>query len=125
MLTQAFRRTARDWSRLSAGLLVVATIAAATPGPALSADLGTYAASPPPAYGVACESAAANEFRSVWLGHFTGGYSQYSGPGGTILLDWRDQKLCFPSRRTCDRWISRMRHDFHHPEGYYTCLTIR
>ncbi len=75
--------------------------------------------------GVDCKSPLTQTFPRVWLGHFSGGYSHYTGPGGTILLDWRDEKLCFPTRRSCDRWVQGLRSDYHHPEGYFTCLTIR
>ncbi|WP_158811926.1 hypothetical protein [Beijerinckia sp. L45] len=93
--------------------------------PVSAADLGSYVRPPVATYGVACEGPEVQTFPSVYLGHFAGGASQYSGPGGSIFLDWRDEKLCFPSRRTCNRWVSSMRRDFHHPEGDYTCLTIR
>ena len=92
--------------------------------PAAAADLG-FGAPLTPVDGVGCDAPEVQGFPGVWLGHFTGGASAYSGPGGSILLDWRDERLCFPSRRSCDRWIAGMRRDFHHPEGSYTCLTIR
>lgn len=78
-----------------------------------------------PAQGVDCEGDVVKTFDSVWLGHFTGGYSHSLGPGEPIVLDWRDEKLCFPSKRACDRHMSVMRRQFHRPEGYFTCLTIR
>lgn len=90
---------------------------------AAAADLDTGATEA--IAGVPCESAEANAFPSVWLGHFQGGYSHYLGPGQSIVLDWRDERLCFPSQRTCRRYIAEMRHDFHRPEGYFTCLPIR
>ena len=80
---------------------------------------------PQASYGVSCDAPEVQSFPTVLLGHFTGGASAYAGPGSSILLDWRDEKLCFPSRKSCDRWIGGMRRDFHHPEGDYTCLTIR
>lgn len=85
--------------------------------------LGAYRTSPTD--GVPCEAPEVQTFRSVWLGHFTGGYSHYLGPGESIVLDWRDEKLCFPSRGTCNRHVAVMRRDFHRPEGYFTCLPIR
>jgi hypothetical protein len=91
---------------------------------ASAADLGVLRA-PIASNGVACESAEAQAFDSVWLGHFTGGYSHRLGAGLPIVLDWRDEKLCFSSRRSCDRYMNVMRRDFHHPEGYFTCLPIR
>lgn len=93
--------------------------------PVRAADLDVYMRPPLATYGVACEGPEVQSFPSVYLGHFTGGASQYSGTAGSILLDWHDEKLCFPTRRMCDRWVASMRRDFHHPEGYYTCLTIR
>lgn len=61
---------------------------------------------------------------SVWLGHFSGGRPYVDGYGVT-LVDWRDEKLCFSSRRACQTWIAVMRRAFHHPEGYWTCLVLR
>ena len=84
------------------------------PGPDLSFDRG-----------VACDDPAVQGFPTVILGHFTGGYSHYVGEGGPIVLDWRDEKLCFPSNRSCNHYISEMRRDFHRPEGYFTCLPLR
>ena len=78
-----------------------------------------------PLVGVPCESPEVTVFPSVWLGHFSGGSSYYPGPGQSIVLDWRDEKLCFPTRGSCGRFIAAMRRDFHRPEGYFTCLPIR
>ena len=104
------------------GAVVLAASMAACP----AADLGGSSRFPvPPADGVPCESPEAKAFDSVWLGHFSGGYSHYIGVGGPIVLDWRDEKLCFPSRRTYDHYMTTMRRDFHRPEGYFTCLVIR
>ena len=82
-----------------------------------------FTATPPE--GLPCEAPAVRAFPSVWLGHFSGGYSHYAGPGSAIVLDWRDEKLCFPGRRACDHYIAEMRRDYHRPEGEYTCLPIR
>ena len=78
-----------------------------------------------PEVGVPCDSPVTQSFPAVWLGHFSGGYSHYLGPGSAIVLDWRDEKLCFPSDRSCNAYIKRMRRDFNRPEGYFTCLPIR
>ncbi len=102
-----------------AGLLV--SLAVAGPQPVAAADLDAVSAT----QGVGCDAPEVQSFSGVWRGHFTGGASAYPGPGSSVFLDWRDEKLCFPSRRSCDRWIGAMRRDFHHPEGYYTCLAIR
>lgn len=109
--------------RLRRVLVALALFSGGMPAGAADLDLG---ARPPLAReGVSCDAPEVQAFPDVWRGHFTGGASAYSGVGGSILLDWRDEKLCFPSRRSCDRWVSGMRRDFHHPEGYYTCLIIR
>jgi hypothetical protein len=112
------------WSRtaLIAGALVLA--GGATAGAADLVVPGVSAADVP-TVGVACEAPVVQAFPSVWLGHFTGGYSHYLGEGGPIVLDWRDEKLCFPSHASCNRYIAAMRRDFHRPEGYFTCLPIR
>ena len=101
----------------------------ATGGAALAADYDgstgyrPFTAAPPE--GLPCQDPAVRAFPSVWLGHFSGGYSHYAGPGSAIVLDWRDEKLCFPGRRACDHYIQEMRRDYHRPEGEYTCLPIR
>ncbi|VVB49654.1 hypothetical protein RHCH11_RHCH11_03872 [Beijerinckiaceae bacterium RH CH11] len=98
--------------------------AAAFAGPAVAADLG-LARAPLAVEGLPCEAPAVQAFDSVWLGHFSGGYSHYLGPGEAIVLDWRDEKLCFQTKASCDRYMRVMRRDFHRPEGYFTCLPIR
>lgn len=69
-------------------------------------------------------TAAILPWRSVWLGHFSGGRPYPAGDGVT-LIDWRDEKFCFPSRRACNRWIAELRRAYHDPEGYWTCLVLR
>ena len=61
---------------------------------------------------------------SVWLGHFSGG-RPYKDAFGLTLVDWLDEKVCFPSRRACNAWVSRLRRAYRHPEGYWTCLFLR
>ena len=97
----------------------------ATAVPARAADLDAGVVRSVPTTGVDCRGPEVTSFPSIWLGHFTGGETAYTGPGGAVILDWRDEKLCFPSRRSCDRWIAGLRRDYHRPEGYFTCLTIR
>src|SRR5438105_3559943 len=63
-------------------------------------------------------------WRSVWLGHFSGG-RPYKDVTGLTLVDWLDEKVCFPSRRPCQDWIARLRRAYHRPEGYWTCLLLR
>jgi hypothetical protein len=78
-----------------------------------------------PSAGVDCDGDEVKAFGSVWLGHFSGGYSHRLAPGLPLVLDWRDEKLCFPSRGSCDRYIRVMRRQFHRPEGDFTCLPLR
>ena len=106
-------------------MLVAALVLLGGTVPAGAADLGLTVTPPLVSEGVSCDAPEVQGFPDVWLGHFAGGASAYSGAGGSILLDWRDEKLCFPGRRSCDRWVGRMRQEFHHPEGDYTCLAIR
>ena len=110
--------------RLIAGL--GAALLSAAVLPATAADIG---AEPPaldlPGEGVPCGAPVVRSFPSVWQGRFQGGYSHYVGEGGPVVLDWRDERLCFPDRGSCRRHIADMRRDFHKPEGYFTCLPIR
>jgi hypothetical protein len=69
-------------------------------------------------------TAAELPWRSVWLGHFSGG-RPYSDGTGQTLIDWRDEKFCFPERRQCQDWVHELRHAYHRPEGYWTCLLLR
>ncbi len=61
---------------------------------------------------------------SIWLGHFSGGRHFEDGNGQT-LVDWRDDKLCFPSRQTCQAWIAGLRRANRRPKGFWTCLLLR
>ncbi|MGQ0446337.1 MAG: hypothetical protein ACT4O2_14740 [Beijerinckiaceae bacterium] len=90
---------------------------------------------PPAAVGVACQvgapfwappAATAEElpWASVWLGHFSGG-RQFENLNGQTFVDWRDDKVCFPSRQECMAWIALLRRAYHHPEGFWTCLLLR
>ncbi len=69
-------------------------------------------------------TAAELPWHSVWLGHFSGG-RPYSDGYGHTLIDWRDEKFCFPERRECQAWVRELRQDYHRPEGYWTCLLLR
>jgi hypothetical protein len=60
---------------------------------------------------------------SVWLRHFSGGRPVPTAYG--TVLDWRDEKLCFPDRASCNAWIRPLRRDYSRPEGYWTCMPIR
>ena len=112
-------------TRVLRPLAVVALLVAASV-PAHAADLGIgLPPGPLVSDGVPCGAPVVQTFDSVWQGHFSGGYSHYLGTGESIVLDWRDEKLCFASRRSCDRYVHAMRRDFHRPEGYFTCLSIR
>ena len=61
---------------------------------------------------------------SVWLGHFSGG-RRFGGGNGQTFVDWRDEKVCFPSRQTCLAWIAGLRRAYRRPEGFWTCLLLR
>ena len=78
-----------------------------------------------PVEGVACGDPVVRSFPSVWQGRFQGGFSHYVGEGGPVVVDWRQERLCFPDRGSCRHYIADMRRDFHRPEGYFTCLPIR
>jgi hypothetical protein len=64
------------------------------------------------------------EWRSVWLGHFSGGARAFSADGRSGLA-WRDEYACFPSRASCEAWQKSMRREFHAAEGYRSCVFIR
>jgi hypothetical protein len=61
---------------------------------------------------------------SVWLGHFSGG-RRFADGWGRTFIDWRDEKLCFPSRQKCQAWVAGLRHSYRRPEGFWTCLQLR
>jgi hypothetical protein len=69
-------------------------------------------------------TAAILPWRSVWLGHFSGG-RPYAGGNGQTLVDWRDEKFCFPARQQCQAFVRGLRRAYHRPEGYWTCLLLR
>ncbi len=71
------------------------------------------------------ETADEMPWRSVWLGHFSGGRPYEDSNFGTTLIDWLDLKLCFPTRRMCEAWVNGLRRVYHRPEGYWTCLLLR
>jgi len=104
-----------------------AGLASGTPSPAAGGD--------PASFGVACSigapiwspplvTAEDLPWASVWLGHFSGGRHFEDGSGQT-LIDWRDDKLWFPSRQKCQAWIAGLRRAYRHPEGFWTCLLLR
>jgi hypothetical protein len=64
-------------------------------------------------------------WRSVWLGHFSGGRPYKDAYFGLTLIDWLDVKICFPARRACEAWVKGLRHAYNRPEGYWTCLLLR
>ncbi|MCI0598459.1 MAG: hypothetical protein L0Y60_02900 [Beijerinckiaceae bacterium] len=69
-------------------------------------------------------TAAELPWPSVWLGHFSGG-RHFTNAYGVTLVDWRDEKVCFPTQRECLAWIAGLRHAYHRPEGFWTCLVLR
>lgn len=106
--------------------LGAALLFGATALPATAADIrAEQPVLDPPSEGVPCGAPVVRSFSAVWQGHFQGGYSHYVGVGGPIVLDWREERLCFPDQGSCRRYIADMRRDFHRPEGYFTCLPIR
>ncbi len=74
--------------------------------------------------GIACD-ASLLPWRSVWLGHFSGGSATYVSGAPAASVTWQDQKLCFPSRRECMAWQRAERGQFSGVEGYWTCLLLR
>jgi hypothetical protein len=128
----------RGWP-LAAGLLFIAAFFSYC-GAGHAADWASGTA-PPAAgedrasFGVACSigapiwsppvvTAEDLPWASVWLGHFSGGRHFESGNGQTFI-DWRDDKLCFPSRQKCQAWIADLRRAYRRPEGFWTCLLLR
>jgi len=95
---------------------------------AQAADLDALTLSAPAAAGVPCVfedwgPVIALPWPSVWLGHFSGGRFVPTAYGSA--LNWQDEKVCFPSKASCARWIGQQRHAYHNPEGFWTCLPIR
>jgi hypothetical protein len=98
-----------------------------TPSQAAYSDLSVYGAGVS-ADGVSCVfedggPVISLPWQNVWLGHFSGG--RYTRTTEASFLDWKNENVCFPSRASCNRWISANRRAFHQPEGYWTCLPIR
>jgi hypothetical protein len=69
-------------------------------------------------------TAASLPWRSVWLGHFSGG-RPYSDGFGRIYIDWRDEKVCFASEAACRAWLRELRKHYSDPEGWVTCMLLR
>ncbi len=74
--------------------------------------------------GIGCD-ASLLPWRSVWLGHFSGGLASYVPGAPAASVTWHDQKLCFPSRRECMQWQRAERRQFGGVQGYWTCLLLR
>ncbi|WP_036258757.1 hypothetical protein [Methylocapsa aurea] len=112
---------------LSAAILSFASLSLASRADAASgaelADFGVACSigAPPWAPPITAETLP---WRSVWFGHFSGG-RPFAGPYGQALVDWRDEKVCFPTRASCRAWIHELRRAYHRPEGYWTCLLLR
>ncbi|MGP8232912.1 MAG: hypothetical protein ACLQL2_09640 [Methylovirgula sp.] len=80
----------------------------------------------PPIFGdgIACD-ARLLPWRSVWYGHFSGGIARYAPNSPSALVDWHDDKLCFPSRRECLHWQRAERRLYHEIKGDWACLPLR
>jgi hypothetical protein len=123
----------RGW-RLALGLFIAAILSVCGVCHAAGSASGTAppaAGADPASFGVTCSIAArvwapAEDlpWASVWLGHFSGGRG-FEGGSGQIFIDWRDDKLCFPSRQKCQAWIAGLRRAYRRPEGFWTCLLLR
>jgi len=74
--------------------------------------------------GIACD-ARLLPWPSVWYGHFSGGNATYIPNSPAAQVDWRDEKLCFPSRRDCLRWQHALRRAYSGIHGDWTCLLLR
>jgi hypothetical protein len=74
--------------------------------------------------GIACD-ASLLPWRSVWYGHFSGGNATYVSNSPAALVDWQDEKLCFPSRHACLRWQRAERRRYSGIYGDWTCLPLR
>ncbi len=112
-------------------LLVAAVAALSSAHPSLAAEpsfipwpAGVPCSAGAPFWAPPLPTAGDLPWRSVWLGHFSGG-RPYLDCCGVKLVDWRDEKVCFPARRACQVWIKEMRRHYHQPEGYWTCLILR
>jgi len=114
---------------MKATLAATAMVLAGLSAPAQAADLGpAVVMAPVPAEGVPCVFEESGPdivlpWSSVWLGHFSGGRFVNTSTGAA--LDWHDDKMCFPTRASCNRWVHDQSRYFHRPEGYTTCLMIR
>jgi hypothetical protein len=137
------RKSCCDWPAprwpSAAGVLCALALAFCAPGRAACEEGGIS----PPAKrqiadfgGVRCSlgapfweplAATAEElpWRSVWLGHFSGGRPYQDPYFGLTLIDWLDMKVCFPDRPACEAWVKGLRRAYHRPEGYWTCLLLR
>ena len=74
--------------------------------------------------GIGCD-ASLLPWRSVWLGHFSGGLAAYRPGAPAAAVIWEDRKLCFPSRSECMRWQHAERRQFYGVQGYWTCELLR
>ncbi|MGA7384265.1 MAG: hypothetical protein WBW81_06120 [Methylocella sp.] len=130
---------AREWPLAPRLLITAVLLSFCSAGHAADSASGTAfpaAAGDPATVGAPCQvgapvwappAATAEDlpWASVWLGHFSGGRHFVVDGYGQILIDWRDDKVCFPSRQMCQAWIAALRRAYHRPEGYWTCLLLR
>lgn len=114
----------RQMARRTGGAALLAlTLLLGEAAPSGAVDLGGVFTIPPE--GFLCADGAPPDLPSVWLGHFQGGNASYDPAIGQTALAFTDVKLCFPSQRSCGRWLRSLRATMHRPIGYYTCLPLR
>ena len=104
-----------------------AGLASGTASPAAWGDLASGGAAcsvGAPVWSPTVETAEDLAWVSVWLGHFSGG-RRFDGGNGQTFVDWRDEKVCFPSRQRCLAWIAGLGRAYRRPEGFWTCLLLR
>lgn len=88
---------------------------------AMASTRGAGLESSGPDCGVALDAPG---WRSVWLGHFSGGNLRRMESGDRGVA-WRDRYMCFPSRASCEAWQASMKRMWRQVDGYRTCLPIR
>jgi len=93
-------------------------------GAPAAAEIGVPCAIGQPFWAPPAPTAETLPWPSVWYGHFSGG-RPYRDVYGRIIVDWRDEKVCFASKASCRSWIGELRRAYHSPEGFWTCSPLR